>query len=76
LLAKLCGVDLSGANFVNRSIAQTSVAKTSAIIVRHDTDYAPRFYLLGESSTRQYMWSCLVDAMKEYDDTVSLEQSI
>ena len=73
MFAKLCGVDLSGANFQNHSIEQTSVARTSAIILRHDIDYAPRFYLLGDSSTRQYMWSCLADAMNEYDDTVILE---
>ena len=66
MFAKLCGVDLSGANFPNHSIAQTSVARTSAIIVRHDSGYTPCYHLLGESSTSRYMWSCLVDALNEY----------
>jgi sarcosine oxidase subunit gamma len=71
MFAKLCSVDLSGANFPNHSIAQTSVAKTSAIIVRHDSGYTPCYHLLGDSSTSRYMWSCLVDALNEYDGAVS-----
>ena len=76
MFAKLCGVDLSGTSFPNHSIAQTSVARTSAIIIRDDSGYTPCYHLLGDSSTSRYMWSCLVDAMNEYGGAVPPEQTI
>ncbi len=70
MFAKLCAVDLSPDAFDNHSVAQTSVAKTSAIILRHDIKDILCYYLLGDSSTMLYMWTCLVDAMKEFDGQV------
>ena len=70
MFAKLCAVDLSPDVFDNHSVAQTSVAKTSAIILRHDSKDMQCHYLLGDSSTTLYMWACLVDAMKEFDGQV------
>jgi sarcosine oxidase subunit gamma len=70
MFAKLCGVNLSPEVFVDHAVAQTSVARTSAIIVRHDNESALRYYLLGDSSTVLYMWNCLVDAMKEFDGQI------
>ncbi|MCH7637635.1 MAG: sarcosine oxidase [Proteobacteria bacterium] len=70
MFAKLCAVDLSPDVFDNLSVAQTSVAKTSAIILRHDSKDMLCYYLLGDSSTMLYMWTCLVDAMKEFDGQV------
>ena len=66
LFAKLCAVDLSAHNFADHSIAQTLVARSSAIIVRHDNGDLTRYYLLGDSSMKQYMLSCLNDAMAEF----------
>jgi sarcosine oxidase subunit gamma len=66
LFAKLCAVDLSARSFANHSVAQTSVARSSAIIVRHDTGDLIRYYLLGDSSMMQYILSCLNDAMAEF----------
>jgi sarcosine oxidase subunit gamma len=66
MLAKLCAVDVSTESFANHSVAQTSVAKTSAIIVRDDSSDNLRYYLMGDSSTAQYMHSCLIDAMTEF----------
>ncbi len=66
LFAKLCAVDLSAHSFANHNVAQTSVARSSAIIVRHDTGDLIRYYLLGDSSMMQYILSCLNDAMAEY----------
>jgi sarcosine oxidase subunit gamma len=72
VFAKLCGVNLAPDAFANHNIAQTSVARTSAIIMRHDIDDLLCYYLLGDSSTALYMWECLVDAMIEFDgQTVS-----
>jgi sarcosine oxidase subunit gamma len=67
MFAKLCGVDLSPHIFVDHSVAQTPVAKASAVIVRHDIEDTLCYYLLGDSSTIAYMWNCLIDAIREFD---------
>ncbi len=68
--AKLCSVDLSPDCFADHAVAQTSVARTSAVIVRHDINGTLCYYLLGDSSTILYMWTCLTDAMCEFDGQV------
>ncbi len=70
MFAKLCGVDLSPDVFVNHSTAQTSVARTSAVIVRHDINEVLCYYLLGDSSTILYMWTCILDAVSEFNGQV------
>ncbi len=70
MLAKLCGVDLSPDTFADYSVAQTSVARTGAVIVRHDIKGTLWYYLLGESSSSLYMWTCLIDVMNEYDGQI------
>ena len=70
MFAKLCGVDLSPDNFADHAVAQTFVARASAVIVRHDLDGTLCYYLLGDSSTIRYMWTCLIDAMNEFDGQV------
>jgi sarcosine oxidase subunit gamma len=66
MFAKICGVDLRPQKFAPGAIAQTSVAKMSAIIVRHDAGTVPGFYLLADSASAEYMWACVVDAMAEF----------
>lgn len=68
MFAKLCAVDLSADKFLNHKVTQTSVARSSAIIIRHDSGDRIRYYLLGESSMSQYILACLNDAMAEYCD--------
>ena len=70
VFAKLCSVDLSPDYFADHTVAQTSVARTSAVIVRHDINGTLCYYLLGDSSTILYMWNCLTDAMCEFDGQV------
>ncbi len=70
LFAKVCGVNLSHEAFENHSVAQTSVARTSAVIVRNDVDDVLNYYLLGDISTLQYMKRCLNDAMREFNGQV------
>jgi sarcosine oxidase, subunit gamma len=65
-LAKICGVDLRLARFADLSIAQTSVARSSCVIVRADLGELPTFHLLGDSASAGYMWDCLLDAMAEF----------
>jgi sarcosine oxidase subunit gamma len=67
MLAKLCGVNFAPPAFANHRVAQTQVAGTSAIVVRHDLRETLAYYLLGDSACSTFMWTCLVDAMQEYD---------
>jgi hypothetical protein len=46
------------------------VTRASAVIARHDTAELLGYYLLGDSSTILYMWTCLVDTMKEFDGRI------
>ena len=64
--AKVCGVDLRPAKFPNHAVAQTSVARTNAIVIRGDLGAVPAFHLLGDSASARYMWRCLADAAEEF----------
>jgi sarcosine oxidase subunit gamma len=67
MFARLCGVDLRPAKFPDLSIAQTSVARVSAIVVRDDRDGTLAYHLLTDSASAEYLWDCLLDAMAEFD---------
>ena len=64
-LAKVCGVDLRESAFPPGSVAQTSVARLNAVIVRVDAGSIPLFNLLGDSASAEYAWTSLLDAMGE-----------
>ena len=66
LMAKICAVDLRPHKFTNLSIAQTSVAKMSAIVTRADIGSTPAFHLLADSASALYFWGCLIDAAHEF----------
>ena len=67
MFAKICGVDLRAHKFKQGQIAQTSVAKISAILIRDYFGEMPAYHLLTDSASAEYMWGCLVDAMAEFD---------
>ena len=67
MFAKICGIDLRPKVFEMHAIAQTSVARTNAIIIRDDIGGTPAFHMLGDSASAGYMWGCLLDAMGEFD---------
>jgi sarcosine oxidase subunit gamma len=69
-LAKLCSIDLSPERFPTGQIAQTSVARVSAIIIRHDIDGSLAFFVLADSASAEYLWDCFLDAMGEFAGTV------
>ena len=50
MFSKVCGVDLRPHKFANKAVAQTSVAKASAIVVRHDLGTTHCFYVLTDVS--------------------------
>ncbi len=69
-MAKLCAIDLRPHRFANRRIAQTSVARMNAIVVRNDRGRTYALDVLVDSAAVVYMWECLTDAMAEYGGRV------
>jgi sarcosine oxidase, subunit gamma len=66
MFAKICGVDLRPARCPIGTIAQTSVAKMSAIVIRADLGTALAYHLLADIASADYLWTCLEDAIAEY----------
>ncbi len=66
MFSKVCGVDLSPKAFANGRIAQTIVARSSAIVIRDDTDGIPAFHIVMDWATADYLWRALADAMAEF----------
>lgn len=70
MFAKICAVDLRLSKFPDLSIAQTSVARTTAIVVRRDLGDTPGYHVVFDCASAEYMWLCLTDAMEEFDGRV------
>ncbi|MFQ5984538.1 MAG: sarcosine oxidase [Alphaproteobacteria bacterium] len=66
MFAKVCGVDLRPHKFPEGGVAQTSLARMNAIIVRHDVGGTLAFDVLADSASAAYVWSSLIDAMDEF----------
>lgn len=66
-MATLCGVDLRARVFPAGSVAQTSVARMSMIVIAVSLGEVPAFHLLGDSASASYAWGVLIDAMTEFD---------
>ncbi|MGI9418800.1 MAG: sarcosine oxidase [Geminicoccaceae bacterium] len=66
MFAKICAVDLRLDHFDNLAVAQTSIARSNAIVIREDRGETPAYHLLGDSASAGYMWDCLLDAMAEW----------
>ena len=74
MFAKLCGVDLRPAKFADGRIAQTSIARSNAIVARRDLGATPAYDILGDSASAGFMWASLEDAMIEFGGrTVGLD---
>lgn len=65
-LAKVCGVDMRTHKFAECEIAQTSLARVDAIILRNDLTTTPCFFILSDVSSTEYLWDALLDAMVEF----------
>tara|TARA_B110000902_G_C14274135_1_gene574361 strand:- start:1128 stop:1820 length:693 start_codon:yes stop_codon:yes gene_type:complete len=68
-LAKVCGVDLRPHKFANGEIAQTSIAKINGVIVRNDLGDRLSYYIFSDSSSVEFLWNSLLDAMAEFNGT-------
>jgi sarcosine oxidase subunit gamma len=67
MFAKICGVDLRPKHCPVGTIAQTSIAKMSGIIIRADLGRTLAYHLLADIASAEYLWNCVVDAIAEYD---------
>ena len=66
-MAKICGVDLRPHKFAVGAIAQTSVARLSAVVARNDINGTPAYHLFADSASAEYWWDCILDAMQEFN---------
>ena len=67
LLPRLCGLDFSERGFPDRRVAQTSLAKVHATLVRMDRQgESPRYYLLVDRSLSEYVWEVIVAVMQAF----------
>lgn len=66
VMAKLCGVDLSHLAFKPGAVAQTSVARTNAIIIHTGTVELPAFHILWDRASKEYFEGALEDALEEF----------
>ncbi|RTL49582.1 MAG: sarcosine oxidase [Bradyrhizobiaceae bacterium] len=69
--SKLCAVDLRPHVFGDLAIAQTSVARLSAIVLRADSNGGALYHLLSDSASSDYMLACLKDAAGEFGGTIA-----
>ena len=63
LLATVCGVDLRDAAFGDSAVAQTSIARVSAVLLRADLGDTPCFFVLGSSTSAEYLWEALAEGL-------------
>jgi sarcosine oxidase subunit gamma len=66
-LAKVCGVDLRSHKFADGEIAQTSIAKINGVIVRNDLGETLSYCIFSDSSSVEFLWDSLLDAMAEFE---------
>lgn len=67
MFAKLCAVDVRVTKFAELDIAQTSVARLNAIVVRDDLGGVSAYHLLADSASAEYLWRAVLHAMEEFD---------
>ena len=67
MFAKICGVDLRPEYFEQGRIAQTSVARINAVILRDDQGAVPAYHVFADNPSAEYFWDCLLGAMAEFD---------
>jgi sarcosine oxidase, subunit alpha len=62
LLSRLCGLDFHDSQFPNDTAKQSSVAKTTQLIIRRDLGDAPAYVLIGGRSLAAYLWQTIMEA--------------
>ncbi len=64
-LATLCGVDLRAVACGDGDVAQTSIARVSAVVLRHDLGHSPCFSVLCSSTAAEYLWDAIGGALAQ-----------
>lgn len=62
LFSRLCGLDFDDSAFANGTAKQSSVAKTTQLIIRQDLGDIPAYALIGGRSLAAYLWQTMLDA--------------
>ena len=65
LLSKLCGLDFHSSAFPNETAKQSSLAKTTQLIIRRDIGKLPAFSIIGTQSLGPYVWDTMMEAGRE-----------
>jgi len=66
LLSKVCGLDFHASAFPNGGAKQSSLAKTTQLIIRRDIGELPAFSIIGARSLGAYVWETIMDAGREF----------
>jgi sarcosine oxidase, subunit gamma len=66
MLSKLCAIDFRPQRFDDLSIAQTSVARLNAIVLRADIEDLLTYHVLTDSASAAYLLNCLKDSAEEF----------
>ncbi len=67
LMSKLCGLDFHPYAFPNETAKQSSLAKTTQLIIRRDNKKLPAFFIIGATSLGEYLWNIIIEAGREWD---------
>ncbi len=62
LMSRVCGLDFTGGAFPDGAAKQTSVARTTQLVIRRDIDDLPAYSVLGARSLAAYLWDILMEA--------------
>ncbi len=66
LLSKVCGLDFHLSAFPNETAKQSSLAKTTQLIIRRDIGELPAFSIIGAQSLGPYVWDTVMEAGREF----------
>lgn len=64
LLSRLCALDFHPDHFPHGAARQTSVAKTTQLVIRDDVDGALSYWLVGARSLGAYLWATIQAAAR------------
>jgi sarcosine oxidase gamma subunit len=69
LLGRLCALDFHPGQFPDSSARQTSVAKTTQLIIRDDLDDGRvlSYSVVGARSLGAYLWEAILDSGRDLD---------
>lgn len=70
MFSTLCAIDLRANKFSNLMIAQTSLARLGAVIIRNDIENIINYLVLVESVSAEYCWDCLCDAIRGFSGNI------